>query len=454
MEDDLNSNTLSDTPHEKEKSLNPAGETANKILSNVNKIQESNYFQKNEEKINFHLNEEKTVSLCDVTTEADLIASPLSKYRRIDSNPNEKTFQTGFETPPDSYSNQSDFYHNRNFNRNRPSTATSNFYRNKRSQPTEEDLSHALTLMIKRRMLPDPSIRPKVINYAKKLGSRKMLDEEYDEAKQIDLAVDIMFTSIQQDKEQEDIRKQNEVIQKRLEIVIQKRKEIDEKFNAMISEENQYFEEKVEELKEKHFSEIDNFKSVWARPEAIIPFNKPSPQIFQLRKQQKSMALIRDFTNAKVLKKQADNLERKEASQAIKRAEETMKAEYKQLMDRQDREISCLKDNHQKNIANLELNKEKELKAIKNTEQQLKEKLELTKSMRKPKVMVPILKQKENPNTTGIITYRTRTQVNKFRNKSETGRLPVKMIDVNRTVNTMTPKSRRRKAIQSPQNVT
>ena len=330
--------------------------------------------------------------------------------------------------------------------------------------PSEEELDQALALMIKKKILPDAEIKSDVINYARNLSSEKMLLEQYDEAKKIDLAIDIMFTSIQQDINYSEYSRQYNDLRRRIETAKQRKQDVINRYDYMIEEENNSFQEKMDDLKEKHLQEIDAFEEYWSRPEIAQRFNKPSPSLSQLRRQQKSMALVHDYDNAKAVKKEADVKENQEKSEALKRIEMTIKSEYKQLMEKQNKEMICLQDNHDKNIANLQLNKDKEVSVAHNAELKLlkefQAKFESSKTSGKPKLMVPIVKQRSpasakqhslaslsyisNNSTTGVISNRTRAQLYNYRVCPENGTLQIKPVDVGKTVRALTPITRQR----------
>lgn len=258
-----------------------------------------------------------------------------------------------------------------------------------------------------------------------------MLEESYDEATEIDIAIDIMFTSIEDDriKEDEIIKKNN--LQTRMDHVMNKQKETHDKYIDMIADEENRYKEKCKEIAERHINEIENFKDEWRNPDRIKPYNKPSSKLFQLRKQQKAMALLHDFQNAKEVKKMADQLEKQEAEAALQKARETMQIEYQQLVEKQQKEIECLKENHEKNINTIKMSQNKDEELVQNTIQSLKFKMETNKPSKRPKLMVPVKKQRCNTTsqsvpTTGMITYRTRSQLNNYRKESDKARLPLK----------------------------
>lgn len=421
---------------------------------------------------------ESEITLINVLTETDPIP-PNSDYENslnsifnkgsqklINGNKdaiNEPTFQTGLDNPsttkrPSSsqlpqrtsstrITNRTRKVITSNSKRNcqRPSTSSgvrsshqNSFLSENSSLPSEEELHAALDLMIQKGVLPDAEIRPEVINYARKLGSKKMLEESYDEAGEIDVAIDIMFTSIEEDRiKEEEIIKAAE-LQSRFDHAISKKKETQDKYIEMINDEQNRYKEKYDEIIKRHSLEIESFKDEWRNPDRVKTFNKPSSKLFQMRKQQKSMALLHDFQNAKQMKKMADQLEKQEADAALNRAKEAMKIEYQLIIERQQKELFCLKENHDKNMNTIKMSQGKDEELVQNTMQLLKFKIEASKTSRKPRLMVPVPKQRPTTSqsvpTTGMITYRTRSQLNNFRKESDKSRLPLKFEFVDQKV--------------------
>jgi hypothetical protein len=102
-------------------------------------------------------------------------------------------------------------------------------------------------------------------------------------------------------------------------------------------------------IAERQIGEQSDFEQMWGDPTALTQFTKSSPQLLLLRKQQKTMALMRDFSGAQEVKATADSLEREEAANAEIRAGEAMRLAFGKLREKHRREIECF-DEHQKRI--------------------------------------------------------------------------------------------------------
>jgi hypothetical protein len=96
------------------------------------------------------------------------------------------------------------------------------------------------------------------------------------------------------------------------------------------------------ELAEAHRARMEEFECEWASESAVSAFAKPSGRALNLRRIQENLALLRDFESGKIMKKEADRLERREAERARELAIEAMKTEYANLAEQQQREMERL----------------------------------------------------------------------------------------------------------------
>jgi hypothetical protein len=100
-------------------------------------------------------------------------------------------------------------------------------------------------------------------------------------------------------------------------------------------------ENSAAELDRAHRAEIEDFERQCGDPDYVIAFKKPSLRLLLLRTTEKRLALQREFEKARIVKGEADRLEREEAVEAQKRAIAAMKIEYANMTARHDREMSA-----------------------------------------------------------------------------------------------------------------
>ncbi|KAK8846190.1 hypothetical protein M9Y10_020196 [Tritrichomonas musculus] len=320
---------------------------------------------------------------------------------------------------------------------------------------SDKQLQNALDAMLKKKILPDIKMRPSVINYARRICNEKMINEEYDEAINIDTAIDVMFTSMEGTNTDPQKQQMNENVLQRLQMTKGRKEEVEKRWDDKITEQKNINSQKLAELVKTHEKEKSAFVEEWNNPQALVAFSKPSAKLFHLRKQQKTLALVHDFEGAKILKNEADQLEKIETSEGLRKAENSMKNQYMALLDRQKREMACLVDNSKMSIEKLEMQKYKELCSIENTEKVLQSRLisspgsnsnsssKKNKLIMNPTVIVPNVNSnsamRSRSLNSSMMISRPRSQVTSYKAVSETWRLKLKLNDINKTIRLVEP---------------
>lgn len=105
---------------------------------------------------------------------------------------------------------------------------------------------------------------------------------------------------------------------------------------------------------EKHWQEIQEFKSWWAKPESLVHYAKPSHQLQNLRVRERKQAIICDYEGAAKTKEVADKLEKKETKLAQQKAKRAMKIQYDQMTARHDREMQGIELHYSRKLNDLE----------------------------------------------------------------------------------------------------
>jgi hypothetical protein len=286
--------------------------------------------------------------------------------------------------------------------------------------PEDRQLDQILTAMIKRKILPSYSDRPAVIGYARKKSANLMLAEEYDEASSVDAAIDILGVSIQEDLCAQSSAQQAECLQKRLAEFKATEAKLNEDWSERVERIRARNAAKLEALRGFHAEERKQREAEWAAPQAKIPFLKPSSDLLQIRRQQKSSALLHDFETAKALKAKAESLERAEILEGAKRFQAAYKADINVLVERQQREISCLMATSEAALMRVAADRDKAVLAAERTKKSIEARLVTRRQLKMNPVMKPRTAAVVTP---GMITVRTRTSLTAYRKSPETKRL-------------------------------
>jgi hypothetical protein len=305
--------------------------------------------------------------------------------------------------------------------------------------PRSAELDSMLARMMKRHVLPAAEVRVDVINFARKQSAKLMLAQEYDEAAEIDMAIDIMFMSIEQDLRAQNSEQQTAVLRERLTECNATGQRVADEWNEIIDNVRQRTAVKLERLRQCHQEQLDGFESEWSAPEAKIPYSKPSHELLQIRQKQKAYALLHDFPNAKAMKVMAEAREKSEAADGAKRFTSAVRIAHAQLLERQQREVECLVQNAESVINLYEIDKQKWLSSVGLTRKSLELRITSPKIMKRPSVQLPILASRPSsvsstatPSvpTAGMITHRTRDQLAVYRKSPEKRRLELKPAEV------------------------
>ena len=333
------------------------------------------------------------------------------------SNPNEEFF-----------SSKEDNNENNSVQQILPPLETSNI--------NDNMVEEALNGIIKSKKSPSRNLWDQTYDYARKMNILHLLNEEYDQAAQCEEAISFLQQQKNYEIWIEEYEKIQKQFKKKLENVQSQVFKINEKENIKIQSINEEYNKKLEILKINHEKEIQEFEEKWSNPKSLLPFSKPSPILLQLKKKQKSMALSKQFQQAKEIKQICEDLEKNESLEATKKASQLMNSQFSSLLEKQQKEIDCLFDNTQRKISIIKLEKEKSIDV--NLKQQ--KHLESKVNNQKIKINLPlpnlIIKNNDNSitnrsmGTPGVITSRTRNQFQKFRQSSENSKLELTQLNV------------------------
>ena len=311
---------------------------------------------------------------------------------------------------------------------------------------SDEDLQAALDRMLKKKRMPEMEMRPYLVDYAKNQSVHELMRENYDQAAKIDEAVDLLMQSLHRDEDAQDCEKQTESLKEKYQTAQVQNKHIQDEFAQRIEQLREAENERLDRLERQHEKERSEFEEQWARPETTTTFSKPSAQLLQVRKMQKSMAIAHKFEEAKKLKATGDQMQREESVVASQKAVGAMRVAYQQLIDKQEREMDCFMANGYRKLQTLETERDKKLQANEKLRNQLDTRIKGPKVPRRPPVPIPDLAPADTRGSvTGIISTRTRSQLAMYKKSPETTRLQIQLGDIQKITKPMTPSPKKGK---------
>lgn len=318
---------------------------------------------------------------------------------------------------------------------------------------SETELREAMTLLMTRKKRPSEAMIPHLRSYLKRAIYQAIVEQNYDEAeylKQVE-------TRLNAQKE-EDVNFRAEktrrikTVDDRINSMKEKIEEIKAKWTEKIEDFDREKKEKMDEIKTKHKAELDKFEEHWNSPTTMMAFTKPSPQLLQIRKLQKTSALANDFQRAKELKRKGDELEQMETQKATQKATTAMQIAYKNLREKQNKEIEFTTMNWRRQLVMMHGERDSELKQANLCLKQLQLKKDECKASKVRPLSCLTPKRKDPRGLTTPTTPRTRRQRADYRFISTQEKLTLMGFDVKDVVRTRRPSTgkRRSKSVTRP----
>lgn len=241
---------------------------------------------------------------------------------------------------------------------------------------TDEQLERAYTEFKTKNILPSILMRDPLLEYARRLSLQYIIDEEYDKAKQNDKDVNNLLQSYKNNGYNsfsdygysglENWSNLKTNLEARLEIAKKQQTTNNIKFKERIQYLKKEEERKLQELENIHEKERQFFIESCSAPSFLHRFSKPSSNLLQMRQMQKNLALQHKFNEAKEMKIEADELQRKETRAARLRASECVKNLYKMIVQKQFNQKQCIMENTERKKNIIEENFLKEMDVNKN----------------------------------------------------------------------------------------
>ncbi|KAK8852651.1 hypothetical protein M9Y10_017639 [Tritrichomonas musculus] len=321
---------------------------------------------------------------------------------------------------------------------------------------SDEELKKAVDEMLEQHILPPNEMHTSIQIYLKNNIYKNIMDQDYDEAERLKKAQDILSNGTSQSETKNEHKIIVQSIESRIETTKDKIHELKQQWTIKMQRFEEEIQSKSDELEQKQKEEVEKFEETWNSAEILLQFNKPSAQLLEIRKMQRTKALSNDFAGARELKKRGDVLEKEETRRAERKAMLSMKNAYNQLLSKQQREFEFAKQNWQRQRNLIENERDQEIHSIELTLKQLLTKLNefknRPKSNSKSRSLILSSSSKINTNSSALnekktkskvkrelktpatTTPRTRKQIAKFRTEPRQEKLALNGINVHQYV--------------------
>lgn len=105
----------------------------------------------------------------------------------------------------------------------------------------------------------------------------------------------------------------------------------------------------IEDVKKRHIQELEDFENKWNDDDFLRKFTKPSAELLALKDRERRLARAKLFSEAKIFRQKATELEIYETKVAQERAYNEMKTQKAALIQRQAKEMELCMDSAAKN---------------------------------------------------------------------------------------------------------
>jgi hypothetical protein len=291
-----------------------------------------------------------------------------------------------------------------------------------------EEMDLVLKKVIDKHDPLDADLRPSVVVHAREKSVHHLIQKEYDDATDCDIAIDFLLAKMRTDGIADDFAEQTHKLQKKFNYYEKLDKTLTQKKREYIDADRAELQRQLGRLQERHESEQRDFEMVWSDESAKRHFNRPSVQLLQLRQQQKAFALVHDFQSAKAFKQVVEVMERREITEGVRKYEEAVRIAWQQLKEKQEKERPCLIELRDYELVVATTEKDQKIASNGLLRESLKRRKDGPKHLKRPNIRVPGVKGSGIPGNEpsrpyAMITKRTRSQLLMYRIAADTRRL-------------------------------
>ena len=235
------------------------------------------------------------------------------------------------------------FDHSNNFQKIKNDDNTNKIVDNYEIDDKNQEIMNTFHLFVQQHKIPPLKMKSEVLKLLKKEFLNALINENYAYSSKIDKLINELVQNAYKKKDFRQINK-NKKIDHKIRKAQKKINKIDEKHNAILRNFLDLEETKLIELKRRQEKELSQFKELWASEDSLIPYDKPSPTLIELRKLQKTLALSKRFTESETIKKEVEALQQKEQKKALLKANESYQQSFNTLKYQHKKELQCFED--------------------------------------------------------------------------------------------------------------
>lgn len=207
--------------------------------------------------------------------------------------------------------------------------------------------------------LPNKELYGKLLLRMKAEALQAIMTQNYPKANHINSGIDKIMAETQQSRLTNYRNKHAKLIDHKLRKAKRHLQREEEQWQIANESYESESEQALIKIKERHNQEIEDLKELWRKPETLKPYNKASKELLRLRKQEKTLALGKNFAEAEQVRLLADKRQLQEIREAEEIAKEAFKRAYDTVMEQHRKEIVCFKEHKHRVLVFLEKEKQR-----------------------------------------------------------------------------------------------
>lgn len=292
-------------------------------------------------------------------------------------------------------------------------------------EPDEEDYEGQIDRTYHTHAPAPPNVLNPLLSYIKDEEAKAITEQNYIRGDKLRTVEKITAKALADYQNQLYADDRNQTYESLRNQYLKKMEDIDYQYNQLFEELEKQRIEDLDNLQKNHEKEEEDFTNYWADPEKLSQFNKPSPQLLQMRQIQKNLALSKDFSAAQQQKSIADSLQKHEEEESERQAILAMRTQYNQMQADYNRRVQCAEQKWERKNKSMNKKKESELEHYRLAIQQLDSK---KNSPPRTRALSPMPMSRGAPTT----SFANRKTLANYRTQPNQSKLKLSGISVNR----------------------
>lgn len=198
--------------------------------------------------------------------------------------------------------------------------------------------------------LPDPDCYSQVLQYIQRQKVNSVVSNDFISAGHYQNISQRFITAINSTHQNENHRKKIDLLEEKLEETNVRVRSFQHETDEIIKQERYRLTDKRAQIVNIHEETLNKFEEQWNDEVFLVKYAKPSSDLLQAKKVERSFVLNKDFEGAENCRKKVAELEKLESHEAQKKARSEMEKQYKKLTSKQDAEIESFDEMAKKQL--------------------------------------------------------------------------------------------------------